>query len=238
MQSVVRVKYRPAAVQPEMNEVSNDAFKPAARRKVKADAKSEVRVMDSGVDFSTPTMFPGYTQRTTVCKVIYSDEAKYRTATTPTMFERVQAQKKWAEMQVMEARRNALHEKMLDTLYETANNLKNAGDSTQDLDLETGGGEDDDVFGVLDEKEMDIDQQARSMQLEIVGLKERRFTRSRNTKVAHVPVHWRSRYSLSIGLWLGHASATRSGATEITPWLYLGSRDTASDMAGLVSMGK
>ena len=236
MEGHLRVKYRSAPIMPEMGE-GKDIFK-ARRKKVKHVEVAGNRIMDSAIDFEEPQMCPAFTQKSKIFKTVYSDEAKYRKATQPTIFQRIEQQKKWAEMQVMEQRRNALHQKMMDSLYEQLHNLKEAAD-TPDADVDMSGAvEDADVFGVNDNHDTNIDQGARNAQLEIVSMKEKRFTKQRNTRDLYKDMKWGKRFQMAMSLSFGgNAGATRNEMTEILPWLFIGNATIASDMAVLVSQG-
>jgi hypothetical protein len=252
-----RYKYRATAVQPEMTVPTDGSKIHKHRKKVKKEEeKKEMR--DSSIDFAVTMMLPEHTQTTTVEKQVYSDEAKMRKARQPTIFQRIEAQKKWLETQEMELRRQALHQKMIDSMYEKEHNIEHK-DNEDDFDLNFEA-QDEDVFGVLDEPgtvipryptllsflismlfsgmEMDAHQvSARQCLLEIVAMKEKRFVRSRNTRRFYFKTKWTTRYKLALSLYFGGTGlSARAGYSEILPWLILAGGDVASNMALMVSL--
>lgn len=236
---IVRLKYRATAIQPELTNPTDGSNFQKNRKKVKK-VEEPLVLRDSSIDFAVPMLLPEHTQVQRVVKTVFSDEVKLRKAKQPTIFQRIEAQKKWLETQEMELRRQALHQKMIDTMYEKEHNLENTDkDDDVDMNFET---TDDDVFGVLDEPgvEMDAHQiSARECLLEIVTMKEKRFARTRNTRRFHFHVKWTKRYKLAMSLYFGGMGlSSRTGYTEVLPWMLLGGSDVSSNMAQMISQSK
>lgn len=244
VQTIVRFKYRATAVQPELSNPT-DGSKIHKNRKKVAKIEAPPVMRDSAIDFATPMMLPEHTQEMRIVKTVYSDEAKMRKARQPTIFQRIEAQKKWLETQEMELRRQALQQKMLDSMYEKEHNLDHPADQGKpeddDMDMNLDAG-DQDVFGVLDEPGHEMDQHqiaARQCMLEIINMKEKRFCRTRNTRRFYFRVKYMKRLRLAMALYFGVGGlSSRTGFTEILPWLLLSGADVASNVAEMVSQSK
>jgi hypothetical protein len=237
--TIVRFKYRATAIQPELTNPTDGSKIHKNRKKVKK-AEEPLVFRDSSIDFAVPMMLPEHTQEQRLVKQVFSDEVKMRKARQPTIFQRIEAQKKWLETQEMELRRQALHQKMIDTMYEKEHNIENAAaEDDHEMNFET---TDDDVFGVLDEPGMEMDAHqvsARECMMEIVAMKEKRFARTRNTRRFYFRVKWSVRYKLALSLYFGGMGlSARTGYTEVLPWMVIGGSDVSSDMANMVSHSK
>lgn len=96
--AVLRLKYRPAPIQPELN-VPLDDNPFAGNKKIKV--VEEENPYTKG-DREEVTMFPGYTQKFKVSTIVESDEVALRKKEAPTIYERIAIQKTWVKLHAKE----------------------------------------------------------------------------------------------------------------------------------------
>jgi len=103
----VRLKYRPKAIQPVLDE-SQAEFNTthSLAKKVKPEEEDELAELRA-LRFRPAIMFPGHTQNKRVEQSVVSDDLAYRSATKPTIFERVELQKVLVKKQLREEQQEA-----------------------------------------------------------------------------------------------------------------------------------
>jgi len=231
----IRLKYRRAAHEPELNEEDATAGKSLSMAKKVKPPEVDLTADAKNLRFKPPIMLPAHTQNTRVEKVITSDDKEYRKKTKPTLFEKMEQQKQVSKefMNMEKAKKMAEEEKLRIREEITRMALQNEDDDN---------GGDDDKNDEEEKKDEVPDESAEKMyELATVHMdeedaaefkrirleqKERKLLRTRPCHEYHFPVDKWTRRRLAFKLALNLGTRTK-GITEILPWLLLGPKENA-----------
>ena len=124
----LRLKYRPKAIQPQLDEdTAGFGTTHSVAKKTKPEEEDELAELRA-LRFRPAIMFPGHTQNRRVEQSIESDDLKYRSETKPTLFERVEIQKillkKQLREELQESRRLERKEQLRQRLAEVMANSR------------------------------------------------------------------------------------------------------------------
>jgi hypothetical protein len=246
--SVLRVKYRSKAVQPQLNEPGEESFIPNKKVKpVEVDPYGDVR----RYTHDDPVFLTSHTQITRVETVIVSDEEAYRRNHYPTVYERIDIQKEWAKEQLKEAKlaaeREALKKQMEQNLI---NERRAAGDKTVPPIVEPEKQYDEDgnekkqipiERDELDQEEDEMNNQVVDINdaayaEELMNIKERKLLASRNTTMYHKESTVSENRKLALKTWFGYIEKDKD-LTPVLPWLLLGRKEMAGNLQALLRLG-
>lgn len=258
--SVLRYKYRKAPVQPELTNQKEKSSLSAAKKvkPVEEDPYADIPKVSHHQTIYLAT----HTQQKRVELFVTSDEEAYRRKQYPTIEERVAQQKQWASTQLKEAKmasERAAIKKMMDMKLRQAQKETDATNiddgstkekvmaaSTDDIVDELAKiPEDPNQHGPrgpqssledLVEENAGLEDDAEEYLAELLDIKERKLTGTRNTTVYHREISkWERRrfaFRVACGL-LGRRSRE---ITEVTPWLLIGRKENATDLQLLLRL--
>lgn len=263
--SVLRVKYRPAAIQPTLSA-------PRAENDITAVKKAKIVEEDPYGDevrekMEAPPMHPYHTQNRRVVAIVESDEAAIRREQYPTLVQRVEITQKYLKQQKKEQKmardREKARLKMEEELKEALAASKASQKMTAEEEIEAlkqkEEEENDETKSVADSiaesealsedgaeaQEKDhLDKDHEHMNAEEEALfreqmemiKEKKFITLRDTKVYHRPISNYQRRNMIWSVYMGWGNKERK-FTELMPWLVIGQGAMADDMHFLIKIG-
>mmetsp|Transcript_80800 Transcript_80800/g.158644 ORF Transcript_80800/g.158644 Transcript_80800/m.158644 type:complete len:428 (+) Transcript_80800:159-1442(+) len=261
--SVVRFKYRQAAIQPELTVAKENASLSLAKKKKveEPDPYADLPKVNNDQTIFLAT----HTQVKRVEVLISSNEEAYRKKHYPTIEERIEKQKEWAGMQLREAKiaseREALKKAMelkviserkkmdsreaakrdgIPPPHEDEENVE-VDPMIPDEPLGPGGLPLTDIDAEDDTNALGGDGDAQGMNAEyaeeLLDIKERKLLASRNTLMYHREwSRWeRRKYAWKVQYgWMGKRDRD---LTEVLPWLLLGRREVSSNQSLLLQHG-
>lgn len=190
-------------------------------------------------EWEDPVFLPTSTQVKRSEVMILSDEAAYRSQVQPCIKERIIQQKQWAQEQLEKAKVQQQREAMK---LKQALMLKNI-DESEELVLDELAKLEEEVKAIdeLDEKELQDDMVSNTKvdyAEQIMQIKERKLTISRNTADYHRYFSLRDRRWKALKLSMGwhNAYGKRKEVTEILPWLLLGNREIAMNLQEMLRL--
>jgi len=248
----VRIKYRPAAIQPEFTESKENVSLSVAKKvkPVPEDPYADIPKVSND-----PIVFlASHTQIKRVEVLIASDEEVYRKKHYPTIEERVKQQKEWARLQLRDAKLKSEREAMKQQMEKQAlqarlqleavkANKKDGTPIPEDLDVTVdpmipdnpatvGGlplgegpdeGADEDAMGEMNEEYMN----------EIMDIKEKKLLASKNNQIYHEQLSsWQIRKK-TIAIQMGWLGKNNRDVSEVLPWLLLGRREISANITQL-----
>jgi len=239
--SVLRYRYRPKAIQPEMIDARANASHSLAKKEKPAIVEAFADV-DISV-YEEPVFLPSATQVRRIEVMITSDEEAYRRKHQPTIMQRVEMQKEWAREQLQRAKFEQQRAIMKQKQIRGGDDPPEPGEPRLDIAHYENELLDLDNKDAL-EMQMEMEQQQLDKKNKVdfaahlMDIKERKIMTSRDTSRYHRQLSRAERRYRAFLLFCGVRSYfNRHGATDILPWLVLGRRETASVQQTLIQMG-
>eukprot|EP00981_Chlorochromonas_danica_P011517 scaffold4054_cov157-Ochromonas_danica.AAC.7 len=240
---VLRYRYRPAPVQPELADGKVGASLSLAKQQKPSENDPYEQFLASA--WEEPAFLPEQTQKQRVESQIYTNEEVLRRKQYPTIEERIIAQKRWARQQLQEAKiatqKAALDRSIQQTLaqaqHSTMTDFARFEKELNDLMQES---EDDLMLHhSKDDDEQHQQHQSKSMliQRQLLDLKEKKVLATRTNTAKYHPYYskWQRRKK-AIAYKLGWLKRQDGPATLVLPWLLLGNRDLATNESQLIAL--
>jgi protein-tyrosine phosphatase len=248
---LVRYRYRPAPVQPELVNGKGESVKLAHRliltsyvlytvcvcylseggslslAKLEKPIEEEPIVYASAPD--EPAYLPSQTQTRRTEYIVSSDEEKYRKQHYPSIIERASEQKAWAEQKSLESKFNNMMNDVKDSKLEDMDLCeKKLNDLLKESEkniINSGGTEASQVL-------------TASIARQILELKEKKVLATVHTMMYHKRNTAWQRWLKAITLRLGllRKSVAQGEATLVLPWLLIGRRELAADLNQLIAL--
>lgn len=238
--AVVRIKYRLPAIEPELTAaVEADVFH---RKKTKPPPEKDPYA-DMGT--SEIPMDPWQNAKFVTSNVVKSDETQFRKTQQPNVYDRIKIHKQWLKGHVKERRYIQEREKLQRKWQKKLKKAIEAGENVDDVSDDDDEGDEAfdannvganaDEFAEIGQDE--IDEDAEEVKEEITLIMERKYTKVRNTQLAHqaVPMFKQRKLGLSLVFGIGEREREK---TEILPWLFVGTGEFAMTQKNLLDLGE
>lgn len=234
---VVRYRYRQPPVQPEFVDGVQGASLSLAKLQKPPEEDPYSDYLSS--TWEEPAFLPSQTQVQRTVVIIRSNEEEYRSQHYPTIHERIVQQRVWAQRQLQEtkiaAKRAAIKRSMESRIDSTLKAAQNAtAESYDQFEKE--------LNDLLQESEDTIlansGENSRVNLIiaqQLMDLKERKVMATKSVSAAQYHRHftlWKRR-KRAIAFKLGLVRTKENDASIVLPWLLIGNRELACDMAKL-----
>eukprot|EP01038_Epipyxis_sp_PR26KG_P014618 gene14618-19631_t len=248
----VRSKYRAAPANTELVAVTEKSAL-SLRKKIKPveeDPYIGIKVSKA----EPPVYLASHTQKKRKELSVYSEEDEFRKKQYPTIIERVELQKKWAQEQLQEARMAQKREAIAQLyalqkqaeLNKVAKDIENAAmkgndkngpdksnqNDTPVVEFSIGDELDEEELSVMDELKQNDENYAE----ELMELQEKKLLATRNTKPYHQDITLNQKRILGLKVKFGFVPAQNKDYTIVAPWLLLGRRDCAENLQLLMKL--